>query len=113
MSDESRLPQTAHERGRIAPHKFAHCVLRTKQLPEMVRWYRTVLEAEIVHENPMLAFMTYDDEHHRIAILSMPHLIARPAARQLESGSWSSFSGSSGVAGRAIESSTTPRSPPP
>ena len=26
------------------------------------------LQAEIVHQNGMLAFMTYDDEHHRIAM---------------------------------------------
>ena len=41
----------------------------------MVDWYCTVLCAEVVHENGMLAFLTYDDEHHRIAIAALPGLV--------------------------------------
>jgi catechol 2,3-dioxygenase-like lactoylglutathione lyase family enzyme len=63
---------------RIVPTKFAHAVLRTNKFKEMVEWYRTVLQAEIVAENQMLAFMTYDDEHHRLAIAAVPGLIDRP-----------------------------------
>jgi hypothetical protein len=37
----------ARERGRLAPIKFAHAVLRTRQFQTMVNWYRTVLEAEL------------------------------------------------------------------
>jgi catechol-2,3-dioxygenase len=33
-------------------------------------WYRTVLEARVVFENPMIAFETYDDEHHRVAFIN-------------------------------------------
>ena len=56
----------------VRPAKFAHAVLRTNKFKEMVDWYKTVLQADIVFENQMLAFMTYDDEHHRLAIAGFP-----------------------------------------
>src|SRR6516225_7328633 len=57
---------------KIVPAKFAHAVLRTNKFKQMVDWYKTVLQANIVFENQMLAFMTYDDEHHRLAIAAFP-----------------------------------------
>ena len=63
---------------RVVPAKFAHAVLATKQFQPMVDWYTTVLQAEVVHSNGMLAFMTYDDEHHRIAIAAVPGLEDKP-----------------------------------
>ena len=63
---------------RVVPAKFAHAVLATKQFQAMVDWYKTVQEAEVVHSNGMLAFMTYDDEHHRIAIAAVPGLEDKP-----------------------------------
>lgn len=68
----------ANRTRRVVPAKFAHAVLATKQFKEMVDWYTTVLEAEVVHSNAMLAFMTYDDEHHRIAIAAVPGLADKP-----------------------------------
>jgi catechol 2,3-dioxygenase-like lactoylglutathione lyase family enzyme len=68
----------ANRTRRVVPAKFAHAVLATKQFKEMVDWYTTVLEAEVVHSNGMLAFMTYDDEHHRIAIAAVPGLADKP-----------------------------------
>ena len=62
---------------RIVPSKFAHAVLRTNKFKEMVQWYKTVLQADIVFENQMLAFMTYDDEHHRLAIAGFPGVVDR------------------------------------
>jgi catechol-2,3-dioxygenase len=44
----------------------------------MVRWYQNVLAAEIVHADDVLAFLTYDDEHHRIAIAGLPGLPDQP-----------------------------------
>jgi catechol-2,3-dioxygenase len=70
--------KSARERGRLAPIKFAHAVLRTRQFQAMVNWYRTVLEADIQFENDFLAFLTYDDEHHRIAIVARPGTAERP-----------------------------------
>ena len=57
---------------RIVPSKFAHAVLRTNKFKQMVDWYKTVLLADIVFETEMLAFMTYDEEHHRLAIAAFP-----------------------------------------
>ena len=49
--------------------KFAHFVLRVSDMAQSVSWYSTVLGMKIVHQNPMLTFMTYDDEHHRLAMV--------------------------------------------
>jgi catechol 2,3-dioxygenase-like lactoylglutathione lyase family enzyme len=65
------------EAPQITPAKFAHAVLRTTRLKEMVAWYTTVLNAKIAYENNFLAFMTYDDEHHRIAIAAFPGITER------------------------------------
>lgn len=37
----------------------------------MLDWYQKVFEARVVWQNPGLAFLTYDDEHHRFAIINM------------------------------------------
>jgi len=55
-----------------APAKFAHIVLMTGQLPALRDWYARVLDAHVVYENPGLCFMTFDDEHHRIALVAPP-----------------------------------------
>ena len=53
------------------PTKFAHVVYRTRRFEEMLKWYQTVFDANVQYENPALAFLTYDDEHHRFAIANM------------------------------------------
>ena len=63
---------------RVAPAKFAHAVLATNKLEAMINWYSTVLCAEVVMRTEMLAFLTYDDEHHRIALAAIPGLIDKP-----------------------------------
>jgi len=74
MSAEDRRAKLSPARGRIAPAKLAHVVRRTTRLEEMIAWYETVLAARVVHRDDMLAFLTYDDEHHRIAIARIPGL---------------------------------------
>jgi catechol-2,3-dioxygenase len=71
---EAGVPRTAAERGRISPARLAHVVLRTvpERVQEMVTWYCNVLEAEVVFGNPLVQFLTYDEEHHRLAVLGMP-----------------------------------------
>jgi len=73
-----RTGKLSSDRGRIPPIRLAHIVRRTSRLEEMVDWYRTVLGAEVVHADAMLAFLTYDDEHHRIAIARIPGLEEQP-----------------------------------
>jgi catechol 2,3-dioxygenase-like lactoylglutathione lyase family enzyme len=53
------------------PVKFAHVVYQTRRYDEMIAWYENVFEARIVHRDPALAFMTYDDEHHRFAFANL------------------------------------------
>jgi catechol-2,3-dioxygenase len=61
----------------ISPAKFAHFVLRTGQLDKMAEWYRTVLAARIVFRDERLCFLSYDDEHHRLALIHIPDLPPR------------------------------------
>ena len=58
----------------IAPSLFAHFVLRSSNLPAMVDWYSTVLNMHVVKRNDFICFLTYDDEHHRLAIVNIPDL---------------------------------------
>ncbi|TKA74367.1 hypothetical protein B0A49_04721 [Cryomyces minteri] len=55
-----------------APARLAHVVLRTNQLSPMVAFYKTFLGASVTFESASMAFLTYDDEHHRIALLDVP-----------------------------------------
>src|SRR5947207_854554 len=52
-----------------SPKKLSHLVLQTNRRPQMVDWYCTVLGAELLYENPHIAFISYDDEHHRVAFV--------------------------------------------
>jgi len=40
----------------------------------MVEWGSTVLEAKPTYKDGTLAFLTYDNEHHRVAVVNMPLL---------------------------------------
>ncbi len=55
----------------IRPTKLAHIVYRTRRYDEMLRWYVTVFDAKVQYQNPALAFLTFDDEHHRFALVNM------------------------------------------
>jgi catechol-2,3-dioxygenase len=56
---------------RIRPAKFVHVVYRTRRFEQMIHWYETVFDAKVQYQNPVLAFMTYDDEHHRFAFINL------------------------------------------
>ncbi len=74
------LPQAAEAR-KIRPAYLAHVVLRTAQPGALIEWYRQVLNAEIAHASELITFLTYDEEHHRIAIAKMPVTGKRAMAR--------------------------------
>ena len=59
---------------KISPAKLAHLVFRTPRYEKMVQWYSTVLEASAVFSDAMLTFLTYDEEHHRVAFVNLPQL---------------------------------------
>ena len=50
---------------------FSHVVFMTRRFEEMKAWDINVFGAEIVHGDPALAFLTYDDESHRFAIANL------------------------------------------
>ncbi|OJD28863.1 glyoxalase bleomycin resistance protein dioxygenase protein [Diplodia corticola] len=60
----------------ISPIRLAHVVLRTRpeSFANMVAFYKAFLGAETSHQNDFISFMTYDEEHHRIAIVAMPDI---------------------------------------
>ena len=58
----------------IVPKKLAHLVLKTSNYEAMVDWYLKVLNARVALAVPHVSFLTFDDEHHRIAIVKVPRL---------------------------------------
>jgi catechol 2,3-dioxygenase-like lactoylglutathione lyase family enzyme len=60
--------------GIVSPTKLAHFVLRTSRYRQLVEWYKVVLGAHSVFENEFLAFLSYDEEHHRVAIIEIKEL---------------------------------------
>jgi catechol 2,3-dioxygenase-like lactoylglutathione lyase family enzyme len=73
------VEKKAEKPSHPSPVALAHCVLRTTaaNYPGMVHFYRNLLNAQIVHETPVLTFLRYDFEHHRIAILQTPETTAK------------------------------------
>lgn len=51
------------------PIKMAHAVFRTDDIKRVQEWWCTVLEAEIVHDGGFISFISFDDEHHRLAFV--------------------------------------------
>ncbi|KAF3057197.1 Biphenyl-2,3-diol 1,2-dioxygenase 2 [Daldinia childiae] len=58
----------------VSPDRLAHVVLRTGRFKLVVEFYKIFLGAHVVLESGSIAFLTYDGEHHRIAIIAMPGL---------------------------------------
>lgn len=58
----------------IAPSLFAHFVLRSSDMTRLVDWYCTVLAMRVVQRNDFICFMTYDQEHHRLAVVNVAGL---------------------------------------
>ena len=52
----------------VRPTMVDHVVYRTRRFGKMLEWYQTVFEARVQFQNPALAFLTFDDEHHRLAL---------------------------------------------
>jgi len=52
-----------------SPSKLSHIVLQTNRREQMRDWYCTVLGAEVLFENKFICFVSYDDEHHRVAFI--------------------------------------------
>lgn len=48
--------------------ELAHFGLRTRDLTGAIEWYGKALDARVRFRNPLAAFMSFDDEHHRFVL---------------------------------------------
>jgi catechol-2,3-dioxygenase len=56
----------------LSPTKLAHVVLRTANLEGMTQFYLKFLGGTLTYGDEILSFITYDEEHHRIALIGIP-----------------------------------------
>lgn len=68
------------------PIKLAHVVYRTRRFQDMLDWYGKVFDARVQHQNPAMAFLTFDDEHHRFAFLDLS--VVDPDGKEPDSKHW-------------------------
>lgn len=54
------------------PVKLAHLVLRSGRFDKSLAFYKDLLGVWAIEEAPFGAFLTFDDEHHRLAIINTP-----------------------------------------
>ncbi|KAK4947876.1 hypothetical protein LTR10_013384 [Elasticomyces elasticus] len=65
---------------RQTPQALCHVVLNTtpEHFQPLIDWYCAVLNAHVTHQDNVLAFLRYDEEHHRIAIIKRGNLAPKP-----------------------------------
>src|ERR1700757_1348702 len=54
------------------PVYLAHWVVKTARAQQMIDWYGHVFGAHVVHEDDSIAFLTWDEESHRLALIKVP-----------------------------------------
>lgn len=59
---------------KVSPHHIAHYVIRTNRYEESVAWHKAFFDADVVFANEFITFLSYDHEHHRVAIAKLPGL---------------------------------------
>lgn len=57
---------------RLVPDFIAHWVVKTARSAEMIEWYGRAFGARVVHEDGQIAFLTWDHESHRLALVKLP-----------------------------------------
>jgi catechol 2,3-dioxygenase-like lactoylglutathione lyase family enzyme len=70
IEDKDRTA-TAHvpePKAVVSPAFLAHIVLVSTRLPEMKQWYRDVLDAQFMFESEKMVFLTFNEDHHQVAI---------------------------------------------
>jgi catechol-2,3-dioxygenase len=72
QSTQQRMPDASAQK--VAPDRLAHIVFKTADKNRLMAWYGQVLNAHVVFQNDFIGFLTYDDEHHRIAFIQIPGL---------------------------------------
>jgi catechol-2,3-dioxygenase len=77
LRDAMKLEGTIDGGSAMPPTKLSHVVFQTNRKKDMQDWYCDVLEGHVAYEDTHLGFMTYDDEHHRVAFVDLGPLIPR------------------------------------
>jgi catechol 2,3-dioxygenase-like lactoylglutathione lyase family enzyme len=65
-------PRPSQPADSIAPDFLAHWVVKTARPKAMIDWYGKVFGASVVHEGKQVVFLTWDEEHHRMALVKVP-----------------------------------------
>ena len=71
-TDRHRAEPHRGRAGEVSPSKLAHVVLRTAHIGAARDWYVEVLGCQVMFDGGFLCFLSYDDEHHRVALVSVP-----------------------------------------
>ncbi|MEE2674245.1 MAG: VOC family protein [Myxococcota bacterium] len=66
------MTRTLESARALRPARFAHFVIRVRDLQRSIDWYEKVIGMQMVHRGEKLAFMSYDEEHHRVALAETP-----------------------------------------
>jgi catechol-2,3-dioxygenase len=79
------MARTLNAGETIRPSRFAHFVLRVSNLERSIAWYQNVIGMTTVQRADPVAFLTFDEEHHRLALFQTPvEAEARPGAPGLD-----------------------------
>lgn len=70
--DRHRAEPHLGRAGAVSPAFLAHVVLRTAKIERARDWYVDVLGCQVMFDGGFLCFLSYDDEHHRVALVSAP-----------------------------------------
>lgn len=65
----------ASEATVVRPAFLAHWVMKTARAEEMIAWYGRVFGASVVHQDDTLAFLTWDEESHQVALVKVPTVL--------------------------------------
>lgn len=66
---------TVSDGKNLAPDYLAHWVVKTARSDEIIAWYGTVFGARVVHQDSKIAFLTWDEESHRLALVKVPRVL--------------------------------------
>jgi hypothetical protein len=73
-------PKVANAEAIARPVKLVHSVLSTSRHEEQPVRYRLVFAASTTVADRNIGFLTYDDEHRRVAFINFPGLPNQPKA---------------------------------
>jgi len=74
----ARVPDLADDV--VRPAYLAHIVFLTNRIDDMRQWWRAVLGGAAMMSGKEMEFITFDDEHHRVAIFRRDRLKEKSAA---------------------------------